>query len=221
MAKFSSSKYTTPDWRKFWKRFIWISTLYMWDPPFSDPDYLSSNVVYVQPWLAEGQIEQTCHNLLLKVIQMTGIFMAGVLVLFHIFSGSNHVNILVHWKMDQPVWNAWPGWQGLKCWTAAVYYYGCLFWHSHKCYQVYCHHLTCNLTYVIIGLNAPARDYNIHGTKVDKIFSTIGASASLVFAYNTGMLPEIQVGQATRGLFDPSLLTKNSEKKELYNIFFN
>ncbi|RWR86178.1 putative proline transporter 2 isoform X1 [Cinnamomum micranthum f. kanehirae] len=57
-----------------------------------------------------------------------------------------------------------------------------------------------SLAYIIIalvlslkdGLNAPARDYNIHGTKVDKIFSTIGASASLVFAYNTGMLPEIQ-----------------------------
>lgn len=46
--------------------------------------------------------------------------------------------------MDPPVWNAWPGWKGLKCWTAAVYYYGCLFWNPHKCFQVYCHHLTCN-----------------------------------------------------------------------------
>ncbi|XP_072975333.1 probable proline transporter 2 isoform X1 [Typha angustifolia] len=42
------------------------------------------------------------------------------------------------------------------------------------------------------GLHTPARDYNIPGTRVNKIFSTIGAVASLVFAYNTGMLPEIQ-----------------------------
>ncbi|WOL14937.1 hypothetical protein Cni_G23718 [Canna indica] len=42
------------------------------------------------------------------------------------------------------------------------------------------------------GLNTPARDYSIPGAHVDKIFSRIGAVASLVFAYNTGMLPEIQ-----------------------------
>lgn len=36
------------------------------------------------------------------------------------------------------------------------------------------------------------RDYNIPGSHVSKIFTTIGSVASLVFAYNTGMLPEIQ-----------------------------
>ncbi|KAL8552069.1 hypothetical protein ACS0TY_000945 [Phlomoides rotata] len=42
------------------------------------------------------------------------------------------------------------------------------------------------------GLEAPPRDYSFHGTTVSKIFTIIGASANLVFAYNTGMLPEIQ-----------------------------
>lgn len=42
------------------------------------------------------------------------------------------------------------------------------------------------------GMNSPPRDYTVPEHGVTKIFSTIGASASLVFAYNTGMLPEIQ-----------------------------
>ncbi|XP_047962575.1 proline transporter 2-like [Salvia hispanica] len=42
------------------------------------------------------------------------------------------------------------------------------------------------------GIEAPPRDYGIHGTTTNKIFTTIGASANLVFAFNTGMLPEIQ-----------------------------
>lgn len=42
------------------------------------------------------------------------------------------------------------------------------------------------------GIKAPERDYSIPGTKTSKIFTTIGASANLVFAFNTGMLPEIQ-----------------------------
>ena len=50
----------------------------------------------------------------------------------------------------------------------------------------------CNLS-GSTGMNAPGRDYNIPGSHASKIFSTIGAAASLVFAYNTGMLPEIQV----------------------------
>lgn len=73
-------------------------------------------------------------------------------------------------------------------------------------------YLTCNPTYVIIGMNAPPRDYNTHGTKVGKIFTTIGATASLVFAYNTGMLPEIQVGLATGSLSDPQLTQGSREK---------
>lgn len=44
-----------------------------------------------------------------------------------------------------------------------------------------------------IGTEAPPRDYEIPGSVTDKIFTTIGASANLVFAFNTGMLPEIQV----------------------------
>ncbi|GFZ14958.1 proline transporter 1 [Actinidia rufa] len=42
------------------------------------------------------------------------------------------------------------------------------------------------------GIEAPTRDYDIPGTTAGKIFSTIGAAANLVFAFNTGMLPEIQ-----------------------------
>ncbi|GFP86317.1 proline transporter 1 [Phtheirospermum japonicum] len=42
------------------------------------------------------------------------------------------------------------------------------------------------------GIEAPLRDYNIQGSTGSKIFTTIGAAANLVFAFNTGMLPEIQ-----------------------------
>lgn len=42
------------------------------------------------------------------------------------------------------------------------------------------------------GIKAPKRDYSIPGTTTSKIFTTIGAAANLVFAFNTGMLPEIQ-----------------------------
>ncbi|KAH7855732.1 hypothetical protein Vadar_028221 [Vaccinium darrowii] len=57
-----------------------------------------------------------------------------------------------------------------------------------------------SLLYIVIaivlsardGIKAPARDYNIPGTMTSKIFTTIGAAANLVFAFNTGMLPEIQ-----------------------------
>ncbi|ESR48806.1 hypothetical protein CICLE_v10031324mg [Citrus x clementina] len=42
------------------------------------------------------------------------------------------------------------------------------------------------------GLKNPARDYSIPGTTATKIFESIGACANLVFAFNTGMLPEIQ-----------------------------
>ncbi|KAI3748794.1 hypothetical protein L6452_12137 [Arctium lappa] len=42
------------------------------------------------------------------------------------------------------------------------------------------------------GIQSPPRDYSIPGTHSSKIFTIIGASASLVFAFNTGMLPEIQ-----------------------------
>ncbi|MFS8003893.1 putative amino acid transporter, transmembrane domain-containing protein [Helianthus anomalus] len=42
------------------------------------------------------------------------------------------------------------------------------------------------------GIKAPPRDYSIPGTHTSKIFTTIGASSSLVFAFNTGILLEIQ-----------------------------
>ncbi|XP_024978201.1 proline transporter 1-like [Cynara cardunculus var. scolymus] len=42
------------------------------------------------------------------------------------------------------------------------------------------------------GIQSPPRDYSKPGTHTSKIFTIIGASASLVFAFNTGMLPEIQ-----------------------------
>ncbi|XP_057429017.1 proline transporter 2-like [Lotus japonicus] len=57
-----------------------------------------------------------------------------------------------------------------------------------------------SLAYIVIafvlslndGLKSPPRDYSISGDGATKVFTTIGASANLVFAYNTGMLPEIQ-----------------------------
>ncbi|XP_057510733.1 LOW QUALITY PROTEIN: proline transporter 2-like [Actinidia eriantha] len=57
-----------------------------------------------------------------------------------------------------------------------------------------------SLVYIVVaivlaardGTEAPARDYSIPGTKLSKIFTTTGAAANLVFAFNTGMLPEIQ-----------------------------
>ena len=57
-----------------------------------------------------------------------------------------------------------------------------------------------SLAYIVIafvlsikdGIQSPPRDYSIPGDGAAKVFTTIGASANLVFAYNTGMLPEIQ-----------------------------
>ena len=45
----------------------------------------------------------------------------------------------------------------------------------------------------LIGVNKPERDYNIQGSSINKLFTITGAAANLVFAFNTGMLPEIQV----------------------------
>ncbi|KAE9598760.1 hypothetical protein Lal_00022555 [Lupinus albus] len=42
------------------------------------------------------------------------------------------------------------------------------------------------------GLRSPARDYSMPGESSSKVFSIIGSAASLVFAFNTGMVPEIQ-----------------------------
>ncbi|XP_044507697.1 probable proline transporter 2 isoform X2 [Mangifera indica] len=43
------------------------------------------------------------------------------------------------------------------------------------------------------GIKSPPRDYSIPGSTTSKIFTTIGSCASVVFAFNTGMLPEIQI----------------------------
>lgn len=59
-----------------------------------------------------------------------------------------------------------------------------------------------SLMYIVIavvlssrdGITAPARDYSIpKSSQSTRVFTTIGSIADLVFAYNTGMLPEIQV----------------------------
>jgi len=47
------------------------------------------------------------------------------------------------------------------------------------------------------GSREPSRDYGISGTRTERIFGTIGSIATLVFAYNTGMLPEIQVPEVS------------------------
>lgn len=57
-----------------------------------------------------------------------------------------------------------------------------------------------SLVYVLIsivlsikdGFNNSKRDYGIPGSTTTKIYNGIGAVASLCFAYNTGMLPELQ-----------------------------
>ncbi|KAL3523932.1 hypothetical protein ACH5RR_016766 [Cinchona calisaya] len=57
-----------------------------------------------------------------------------------------------------------------------------------------------SLVYIVIafalalkdGIEAPPRDYSIPGSNSSKFFTTVGAIANLVFAFNTGMLPEIQ-----------------------------
>ncbi|KAJ8450497.1 hypothetical protein Cgig2_002182 [Carnegiea gigantea] len=57
-----------------------------------------------------------------------------------------------------------------------------------------------SLVYIVIaialsvrdGVRSPPRDYSIPGHGISKVFTTIGAAANLVFAFNTGMLPEIQ-----------------------------
>ncbi|GKV28347.1 hypothetical protein SLEP1_g37417 [Rubroshorea leprosula] len=57
-----------------------------------------------------------------------------------------------------------------------------------------------SLVYIIVacvlsaknGIDSPPRDYSISGSTWSRIFTTIGAAANLVFAFNTGMLPEIQ-----------------------------
>lgn len=57
-----------------------------------------------------------------------------------------------------------------------------------------------SLVYIVIaialsvrdGVRSPPRDYNVPGDGASKVFTTIGAAANLVFAFNTGMLPEIQ-----------------------------
>ncbi|PKA55085.1 putative proline transporter 2 [Apostasia shenzhenica] len=75
-----------------------------------------------------------------------------------------------------------------------------------------------SLVYVVIaftlslrdGLKSPARDYGVPQSH-NSICSTVGAMANLVFAYNTGMLPEIQ---AT--IKEPAI--KNMEKALLFQF---
>lgn len=43
-----------------------------------------------------------------------------------------------------------------------------------------------------LGLNNLSRDYEIPGSKATKIFNSIGVGATMVYVYNSGMLPEIQ-----------------------------
>ncbi|CAL0334869.1 unnamed protein product [Lupinus luteus] len=42
------------------------------------------------------------------------------------------------------------------------------------------------------GIRSPARDYSMPGESSSNVFTIIGSAASLVFAFNTGMVPEIQ-----------------------------
>lgn len=57
--------------------------------------------------------------------------------------------------------------------------------------NLFFHHFV--FLFCLIGVNKPERDYNIQGSSINKLFTITGAAANLVFAFNTGMLPEIQV----------------------------
>lgn len=46
---------------------------------------------------------------------------------------------------------------------------------------------------MVAGLKAPPRDYSLLGNSTDKAFNAIGALATIAFAFNTGILPEMQV----------------------------
>ncbi|CAL9235768.1 unnamed protein product [Arabidopsis halleri] len=46
--------------------------------------------------------------------------------------------------------------------------------------------------FAFVGVKAPSRDYEIQGSSLSKLFTITGAAATLVFVFNTGMLPEIQ-----------------------------
>ena len=46
---------------------------------------------------------------------------------------------------------------------------------------------------MVAGLKAPPRDYSLLGNTTDKAFNAIGALATIAFAFNTGILPEMQV----------------------------
>ncbi|CAN8287141.1 unnamed protein product [Cochlearia groenlandica] len=57
-----------------------------------------------------------------------------------------------------------------------------------------------SLVYIVVaivlsvkdGVKTPSRDYEIQGSSLTKLFTIAGAASNLVFAFNTGMLPEIQ-----------------------------
>ncbi|CAN1823230.1 Proline transporter 2 [Linum perenne] len=82
------------------------------------------------------------------------------------------------------------------------------------------------------GINTPVTAYSIPGTTTNKKFTTIGTSAKPVFAFNTGILPEIQatikqsvVKKMMKALYCPfsaGLLTINVSgpfwMKEMANI---
>lgn len=43
------------------------------------------------------------------------------------------------------------------------------------------------------GLQVAPRDYSLPGTATNQAFNAIGALATIAFAFNTGILPEMQV----------------------------
>ncbi|KAL6883413.1 hypothetical protein ACP4OV_010827 [Aristida adscensionis] len=57
-----------------------------------------------------------------------------------------------------------------------------------------------SLIYIVIaivlslrdGITSPPRDYSIPGSESTRAFGAVGAAASVLFVYNSGMLPEIQ-----------------------------
>lgn len=49
------------------------------------------------------------------------------------------------------------------------------------------------------------RDYSVVGTKTERAFNAMGALATIAFAFNTGILPEVQVH--AHHIYPPSHIT--------------
>lgn len=64
-----------------------------------------------------------------------------------------------------------------------VYIYECIFYSTPSIH----------ISGKLIGKSGRHRDYDVKGSKVDKIFNGFGAISAIIVCNNSGMVPEIQV----------------------------